>query len=267
MNSKVTVVIPLFNQGKYIDETLRSVQYQTYGNIEIIIVNDGSTDSYTLRKIEELHKKGIKILHKINGGLSSARNVGIAEATGKYIVTLDSDDLIDKHYIETLVEAISLSDNRIVYSQALLFDERKGLWMLPKYSLLRMLRGNIIFCSAIYHREDWVLSGGYDESMKGGLEDWDFWLSIIERGGKVTRIEKPLFHYRIRRESMLRSLDNNKKVKIVDYIYAKHKDLFERNSVARDSIIIEENNNLFYRVANKAISVLLGVIYARKYRV
>ncbi|MEW7314373.1 glycosyltransferase family A protein [Buttiauxella gaviniae] len=263
MKHKVSVIIPLYNQGQYIDETLNSALSQSYANIEVIVVNDGSTDKYTINKIKELELAGINILHKSNGGLASARNAGIEKATGKYIVALDSDDVIDKDYIGKLVKVLDQSDAKIAYSRALLFGARSGLWMLPNYSIKRMLHGNIIYCSAMYHRSDWVLNHGYDEKIKDGLEDWEFWLSIIERGGSVVRVKEALFYYRIRKNSMLRSLDFSKKKAVVEYIFKKHQSFFKENNIKQDSIYIQEESSIIYRIINKIVSVFLGYVYAK----
>ncbi|MDU7311108.1 MAG: glycosyltransferase family A protein [Aeromonas sp.] len=265
MNDLVSVVIPIYNQGSYIDETLSSVCNQTYKNIEVIIVNDGSNEQETLCKLIELRERGYFVIDKNNGGLASARNVGIQAATGDFIVALDSDDIINDGYIYSLIKAMKSSNARIAYSRALLFDLRNGMWMLPKYSIKRMLSGNVIFCSAMFYREDWVLVGGYDESLKLGLEDWDFWLSIIERNVSnselVLRLDKPLFYYRIRKNSMLRSIDLEMKRKTVDYIYAKHQSLFDSYNVYPK---VEIRDNLLMRCCNKFLSKFFGVFFRVK---
>lgn len=264
-NNLVSIIIPLYNQGAFIDETLMSVSNQTYTELEIIIVDDGSTDEYTIFKIEELKHKGYRVLSKQNGGLSSARNYGIANANGKYIVALDSDDKLHPDYIRLLVDKLDNSMCRIVYSRAMLFGNRNGLWMLPSYRIERLLKGNVIFCSAIFYRDDWLKVGGYDENIKKGLEDWDFWLSIIELNEKLAdgkqiiyRLNKPMFYYRIRKDSMLRSMDKNNKKEIIEYIYSKHKDLYSKYNI---NPYLTENKNIVVRIINKLVSIAYGVFY------
>ncbi len=109
MKDKVSVVVPIYNVEKYLPKCIESIQMQTYNNLEIILVNDGSTDSCLkiCEKYKKLDKRVI-IINKENGGLSDARNFGIEKATGKWITFIDSDDYVEKDYIETLM---SLSDS------------------------------------------------------------------------------------------------------------------------------------------------------------
>ena len=111
MNEKISVIIPIYNVEKYLPKCINSVLNQTYSNLEIILVNDGSTDS--CKQICEEYKKldnRIKIINKKNGGLSDARNYGIEASTGNYIAFLDSDDWIDKELYMTLYKIIKRYD-------------------------------------------------------------------------------------------------------------------------------------------------------------
>lgn len=107
-NSKITVVIPVYNVEQYIEECIESVINQTYTNLEIILVDDGSTDNSgnICNKFEKIDKR-IKVIHKANGGLSDARNIGLKVSTGEYIQFIDSDDYIEKDMIETLYKTIN----------------------------------------------------------------------------------------------------------------------------------------------------------------
>lgn len=118
---KVSIIIPVYNVEKYIRQCLESVINQTYKNIEIIVINDGTKDG-SMKIVEEyLEDKRIKIINKNNGGLSSARNKGIEEATGEYIYFLDSDDWIEKDTIEVLVK--NSKDVDIIEANFFYFDE------------------------------------------------------------------------------------------------------------------------------------------------
>lgn len=112
---KVSVIVPVYNVERYIEKCINSIINQTYKNLEIIIVNDGSTDKSEetiLKKMDEDSR--IKYIKKQNGGLSSARNVGIKEAVGKYICFVDSDDWIDKKYVETLIYTAEQNNSEMV---------------------------------------------------------------------------------------------------------------------------------------------------------
>ena len=226
---KVSVVIPCFNQGQYIGDAVDSVLAQTYQDFEIIIVNDGSTDTYTNNILLGYHNPKISLITTTNQGLSSARNNGIQAAAGEYILPLDADDKIGRNYLE---EAVKVLDGNskigIVYSDAEFFDQKRGRWVLPRYTARKLLMENIIFCAAIFRKETWTQIGGYNPNMKFGLEDWDFWLSITGAGYHAYKIPKILFFYRIKSDSMMTGLASNNAKLFSMYLQAiaNHRDWF-----------------------------------------
>jgi len=224
---KVSVVIPCYNQGPYLDEAVESVLLQTWQDFEIVIVNDGSTDEYTNRLLASFSRPRTRIITTANQGLAQARNNGIAAAQGEYILPLDADDRIGREYLE---KAISILDDQpktgIVYCHAEKFGAESGPWHSPNYSLRRMLLGNQIFCTALFRREDWQRIGGYKPEMKAGWEDWDFWLSLLELGRDVYRIPDVLFFYRVKEVSMAKSMDVAKKVDMHLWVISNHPALF-----------------------------------------
>jgi len=229
---KVSVVIPCFNQGHYIDEAVNSVLGQTFQDFEIIVVNDGSTDDFTNNHLNNYKKPKTKVITTKNMGLASARNNGIREATGEYILPLDADDKIGEEYLELAVEILDQNPKiGIVYCEAEFFEGRSDLWYLPEYSLVNILMSNVIFCSAFFRKLQWEKVGGYNPNMVNGWEDWDFWLSLIEFGVQVYMIPKVLFFYRIKNESMILNLFKNKinSLKMFLQIIINHKDLYFRN--------------------------------------
>ncbi len=223
----VSVVIPCFNQGHFIDEAVDSVLGQSFPDCEIIIVNDGSTDSYTNRLLEKYPEARARVLTTTNQGLASARNNGIAEARGKYILPLDADDRILPGYLAKAVAELDRDPQvGIVYCRAGLFGAVETDWDLPEYSLARMLVDNVIFCSAFFRREDWQAVGGYDPGMIYGWEDYEFWLSLIERGRRVVMLPEKFFLYRVASDSMVRSKEKWQKVEMFKRIYLRHQPLF-----------------------------------------
>ena len=223
----VSVIIPCYNQGEFLEECLTSVFASSYKLVEVIVVNDGSTDN-TKSIIDELQNKFIfQVIHQENKGLAETRNVGIRVAGGKYILPLDSDDKIGQTYIENAFKTLELNLNiGIVYCKALLFGEKQGEWILPNYSFEQILTHNLIFNCALFRREDYDKTNGYNSNMKEGWEDWDFWLSLIELGLQVERLEEVGFYYRIRNNSMVRSLNKEKNDRLRKQIYLNHLDLY-----------------------------------------
>lgn len=223
----VSVIIPCYNQGKFLHEAIESVRSQTFEDLEIIIVDDGSDDQQTAKVCEALEGPGIRVVRTSNQGLAAARNNGIAEAKGQYILPLDADDKIAPDYLSEAVEVLE-SDNQIgiVYCRAGLFGAVEGDWSLPEFSLEEMLKDNIIFCTALFRKEDWMITGGYDPGMVHGWEDYEFWLSLIGRGRKVRRLEGKYFFYRVSPDSMVRSKEKAQKIEMFKRIFQRHQKLF-----------------------------------------
>ena len=123
--AKVSVIIPCYNQGHFLDEAVDSILEQTYANIEIIVVNDGSTDEDTIRRLNNLDSEKATVVTTANQGLAAARNNGILKSNGEYILPLDADDLIAPDYLEKAVAAIAKDpDAGIVYCRAKSFWSR-----------------------------------------------------------------------------------------------------------------------------------------------
>lgn len=223
----ISVIVPCYNQAQYLDECLQSVLDQTFSDWECIIVNDGSPDN-----TEELAKNWIqkdsrfKYLYKENGGVASARNYAISYAQGEWILPLDGDDKISEKYLE-LAEEKFCENPTIIYCEAEYFGEKNGENILDDYSLEKILLQNLIFCTAFYKKSDWLKVGGYDLNMIYGLEDWEFWISILTRENKkVIKIPYLGFFYRIKLDSRSVSLKGNKIKMMIDYINKKHIDLY-----------------------------------------
>lgn len=224
----VSVIIPAYNAEKYIEETVNSALQSTYLPLEIIIVNDGSTDK-TREIIDKLSAENniIKSFHQKNKGSSAARNAAIGHSQGKYILPLDADDLISPDYIEKAVSVLEeRPEVKVVYGDAMFFGEKNGLWRLPEFDINLLARRNIIYASGIYRRKDFDQTGGYCEDI-AGMEDWDFWISMMKSGGEVHYIASVVFYYRIISNSK-RSQDLKKKKQIVDKLNLRHAAFFKQ---------------------------------------
>ena len=232
MDKKVSIIIPVYNTpSAFIEEAIQSALAQTYKNIEIIVVNDGSTDENTLEYLNTINHPQIKVLHQPHSGPSVARNTGIeASTTGGYILPLDSDDKIDKTYIEKAINIIENNPNiGIVYCEADFFGVLSEKWELPKYSPSQMIKCNCIFNSALFRKSDWEKVGGYKKEMVYGWEDHEFWLSLIETGVDVYQIPEILFHYRKIDISRSTQISLKKKDYLLKNMYKFHKKLYDEN--------------------------------------
>lgn len=238
----VSVVVPCYNQARYLDEALMSVLQQTYQNWECIIVDDGSPDETAAIAKSWIEKDSrFKYFHQDNGGLCAARNTGIEVASGRYILPLDADDKISADYLELAVEILDVDgDIKVVYSEAEYFGEKTGKWELGEYSLSNLAIRNVIFCSGIFRKVDWSGINGYDKNMRYGLEDWEFWISLLKNGGKVKKIDRVCFYYRVKQTSMVTELNGNRIFEMYDYLSVKHADFFVRH-LGSFKILISQN--------------------------
>jgi glycosyltransferase involved in cell wall biosynthesis len=227
---KVSVVIPCFNLGEYLDEAVDSVLAQTFQDFEIIIVDDGSDDPFTKAKLSTYEKPRTQILRTENRGLAAARNLGIANALGAYILPLDADDSLDASFLEKAVEVLDQQPEiGIVYSEVEWFGAKTGKWDLPPYRFPDILLGNVIVTSALFRRSDWELVGGYCTEFRARWEDYDFWLSLIERGRIPHRIPEVLFYYRQRAGSRTQSGESTASAALYELLFRRHRDLYLNN--------------------------------------
>jgi glycosyltransferase involved in cell wall biosynthesis len=203
-------------------ETLASIESVRIDSLaEVIIVNDGSTDPVTCRIFQELDSTKYTIIHQENRGLSGARNAGIEVARGEFILPVDSDNLIRQAYLDqgpTILNA--KPEVGVVYGDREFFGELTGRSRTEQFDWRYMVKGNGIDACALYRKSVWQSVGGYDEKMRIGWEDWDFWLRAALRGWKFFHLDEIAFDYRVRTGSML-SDTNQHQPALREYIYGK----------------------------------------------
>lgn len=220
----VSVIIPCYNYAHYLPECIESVRQQTYKNIEIIVVNDGSPDN-----TEEVCKQlGVTCETKVNGGLASARNYGIARCKGEYIMCLDADDILPKWSIENHLE---IAGEDVIAQCGLqefgMSDKRHN----PIGATLETLfKANTVYCNAMYPKKAWEKVGGYDESetIRLGYEDWEYWIRLVGNGYKVVTSNKLGLFYRIHDKSMIRTTTHKNHDLLVKYIQEKNRHLLDK---------------------------------------
>ena len=192
----VSIIIPIYNYGIQFEKTLQSVFNSTYKNIEIIIVNDGSNDEYVIKKLNSIENHpNIKIVHQENQGPSSARNNGVLNSKGEFVLPLDADDTIQPDYIQLCVNI--LKNNKTVspvYCDTHHIGQMQGIEQRPEWSFEKLRQGPFIVNCSMFHREAFEICGGYDVSLKG-WEDYDLWIRMGLNGYSGKRIPKPLFVY------------------------------------------------------------------------
>jgi len=202
----VSVIVPCYNQAQFLPEALQSVVQQTFADWEVILVNDGSPDA-TSAVCRDLAARWpgrlIRCLEKPNGGLSDARNAGIAVARGKYVLPLDADDKLHPAMLAKTVALLEACPAvAIAYTDTIHFGAVNAQVFAGRFSLANLCQHNLLSYCALYRREVWQAVGGYNPNMTWGYEDWDFWLSCAERGFQARRIPEFLLFYRVKSQSM-----------------------------------------------------------------
>lgn len=195
---KVSVIMPCYNKGEYVEEAVKSVLEQTYGNIEIVIVNDGSSDnsSEVIKSLADKYKHILFFDEKENRGVVWARNFAVEASTGEFILPLDADDTIDSTFVEKAVKILEKNQKMIVSCRNV-FDkdlsDEKGLIDTKK-----IVCGDEIFvCTSMFRKSDFEEVGGYKECMNNiGCEDWELFLNFINHGYQFYKINEKLFNYR-----------------------------------------------------------------------
>jgi glycosyltransferase involved in cell wall biosynthesis len=219
---KVSIIIPCYNHGTMLREALASVEKVRNENVaDVIIVDDGSSEPETIAILNEVGDAGYCVVSQPNRGLSAARNAGVRLAKGEFILPLDSDNRLREVYLR---EGISLlQDNPsigVIYTDAEYFGERSGPWHVPDFDLLSLIWMNFIDACALYRKHLWEEVGGYDERMRTGWEDWDFWLRVVSHGGNFVHLRKIGFDYRVRRDSMIAQVSQHV-TELTNYIFGK----------------------------------------------
>lgn len=227
----VSVVIPCYNDYLYIQQAVNSIFKQTYENIEIFIIDDGS-NSKTKHVLKELKGDNLTIITQENLGPSAARNKGVSIANGDYILTLDADDFFEPTFVRKSMEVLGKSPNvGLVSSYAYYFSENRvhGEIKPSGGKSGDFLQENSALASSMYRKKCWEEVSGYDENLLKGYEDWDFNISITKVGWDVAIIKEFLFNYRVKPNSRNKRADDFHRYELLKYIYLKHGDVFIEN--------------------------------------
>ncbi len=203
---KITIAIPAYKQEEYLAEAIESAIGQTYKDIEIIVVNDGSPDgTKALAESYKTHSRKYKVVNQVNKGLASARNTAVMNMTGDYFFPLDSDDILMENCIERIVEVIEKTGADVVGPSIRCFGlGHNDTILMPNPTFDDFKLGNrLAYCSAI-KKEVLLECGGYSPRMDilGGFEDLHLWYDLMSRGKKIVTIQEPLVMYRTKAESM-----------------------------------------------------------------
>lgn len=225
----ISVVIPCFNSGEYLQAAIESVINSGFDDYEIVVVDDGSTDPMTIRTLERIKDSGIiKLIRIKNVGAASARNIGVNQTAGDFLLFLDSDNRIKPDYLVKSFKAIENNPEiGVVYSKPQFFgmeefqDYRR--FEVKDYSQDSLFAGNYIDMCSLVRKSAFLQVGGFDESTDLYFgEDWDLWIRISHSGWKFQFLEEVLFEYRIRKGSLMDHLNSEKRQRTLEYLGGKH---------------------------------------------
>jgi len=198
----VSVVVTCYNLGRYLYEAVDSVLRQTRQSFEIILIDDGSTEEFTTLYLDIFSAPRTQVVRTSNQGLAAARNTGIQLARGRYICCLDADDRLKPAFLEKTQRVLDAAEDiGFVSCYYETFDAQHSVWRYDHCRFPELLVQNEAVVVSLFRKEAWHKVGGYYSGLKA-MEDWDFWIGIIEQGYRGEVIPEVLFEYRVRIGSM-----------------------------------------------------------------
>ena len=258
---KVSIIIPVYNAEKYLEECLSSVLAQTYQDFEVLCVNDGSPDNCQ-KILEEYAKKDnrIRILVQENQGLSGARNTGLDNAKGEYVFFLDADDIIPEYTLETLLKITESTKAQIVASESVKKVQKNPLlnYQIFHNPLMAFVKNKHIFSSACnkLSRADILKTHRFIKGIY--FEDWPFLTTLFGRIDSFATTKIPCYYYREEGASITRSTFTRKKVDsyltgihFVNDFYQKRPDLLLAQK--RMAVAIKMMVNKVYKTKDKEL--------------
>jgi len=227
----VSVIIPCYNHGRFICEAIESIRAQTWRDFEIIVVDDGSDDPETIDVLGNLDVPRVRVFRTENAHLSAARNFGIRQSAGAFILTLDADDRFEPTFIEKGMKVLNQEPGiGVVTCFVKPFGSSQAEAFLPEGGgVENFLLKNNCCGNALFRYQCWVDAGGYNEAMRG-FEDWDFWIGVTKHGWRVKTIPEFLFFYRDTEGSMYKSV-NSRRPELFRAIVENHVELFREHIV------------------------------------
>ncbi|MBO9199021.1 MULTISPECIES: glycosyltransferase [Niastella] len=230
----LSIVVPFYNMGAYVNETLESIYSSDYKNIEVIVVNDGSNDQGSIEVLKTLQNKyQFTLVEQTNKGLSAARNKGVQHASGEFLAFLDPDDTVQPTYFSKAINILQSKQNVFfVGCWAQYFERSTGSWpaFIPEPPYL--LYHNMINSSAlIYKKIAFTKNGWNDAALEYGVEDWESVINLVKNGWRGVVIPEKLWNYRIRQTSMVRNFTREKLLFSYRYIAEKHAAFYALHAV------------------------------------
>lgn len=270
INNDIEAVITSYNQKNMIYEAVQSLCRQTTLPGRIVIVDDGSTDEDSVSVLNEIERDEklsvpLIIIRQPNRGVSAARNAGIRETQTPLVLVLDGDDSLEPAYIEEVSKMLNDNSSMIAASSWLQTFGVLASTVCPTGGdVAAFLSHNCCPATHIFRRSAWQQCGGYDETMRSGFEDWDFFLNMLETapGAKIGIVEQALINYRTTPvSSNIKSME--KRLELMRYIMEKHIGIYQEHMVeamlGMEAISIErlygwENEMIYAKLTGRTLA-------------
>lgn len=258
---RVSVVIPCHNSELYIEETVSSVLDQDLRDFEIVLVDDGSRDAtvdVVRALIQRLPARTIRLIEQANRGQAGARNTAIDAARGRYILPLDSDDLIADGMLAHCADRLDADPGLdLVYGDREDFGDVSGVHASGRFELDRLKYFNQLAYCGMYRRALWQRVGGYQINVSG-FDDWNFWIAAAAAGARAEHVPRVLMRHRRRRPSQMWSMLERYE-KIYSQIVLNNAGCYSQREVEAASLHLHRNEPS--SMASLARLVFLGLYY------
>jgi glycosyltransferase involved in cell wall biosynthesis len=233
----VSVVIACFNHACYLAEAIKSALAQTYSPVEIVVVDDGSTDD----SAQVARCYPVQVVHQTNQGLAAASNAGVRASRGTFVMRLDADDRLKPTYVEeTLRLLLDNPDLHFVYTQVEYFGARSGSYPIEEFDPETLAQRNYINASAMMRRASFEVVGGYCEALsRVRCEDWDLWLSFADHKLEGKMLARPLLEYRrhphgsMANFNLLSPRSIRREIELVSHLQQHHPEVFAPTQLLR----------------------------------
>lgn len=231
---KVSILITNYNYGKYIGKAITSAIRQTHNNLEIIIIDDGSTDGISQKEIKKYTSKypnRIISYMRNHQGIVPVRNFCLSKCSGEFLIFLDADDILPVNYVEKMLEDAITGNYDVVYADIHNFGASHKIQLMPEFNKFQMLRYNIVNMSALI-RTSSIGRQKFDNNLNNKkFEDWDFFLGMMLAGAKFSKCHNTFLKYRVHPGQRNNNLNRDKEfwdeyTKTIDYIRNKYSEKY-----------------------------------------